>query len=277
MALHVPVLKYFGVFLLLTPFFLCESRPGFYPQFNNLTAVGNGEWSSAGATWYGSADGGGSDGGACGYGALVTQPPFGSMVTAVGPSLYNDGKECGACYQVKCDKSAHPACSGIPKTVVITDSCPGGPCANEPAHFDLSGHAFGSMAIQGEESTLRDAGVLEISFSRVPCEYPGQSIAFRVDAGSNQFYFATIIEFEQGDGDLAGVDLAEATTGNEGWKPMQQSWGALWKLDGYGSALSPPFSIRLTTHSGNSIVAKDVIPANWQAGATYRSIVNFPG
>ncbi|KAI4320083.1 hypothetical protein MLD38_033598 [Melastoma candidum] len=246
MALHVPVLKYFGVFLLLTPFFLCESRPGFYPQFNNLTAVGNGEWSSAGATWYGSADGGGSDGGACGYGALVTQPPFGSMVTAVGPSLYNDGKECGACYQVKCDKSAHPACSGIPKTV-------------------------------GEESTLRDAGVLEISFSRVPCEYPGQSIAFRVDAGSNQFYFATIIEFEQGDGDLAGVDLAEATTGNEGWKPMQQSWGALWKLDGYGSALSPPFSIRLTTHSGNSIVAKDVIPANWQAGATYRSIVNFPG
>lgn len=39
-------------------------------------------------------------GGSCGYGDLVSQPPFSSMVTGIGPSLYESGKECGACYQV---------------------------------------------------------------------------------------------------------------------------------------------------------------------------------
>lgn len=39
-------------------------------------------------------------GGSCGYGNLVSQAPFSSMITGIGPSLYNSGKECGACYQV---------------------------------------------------------------------------------------------------------------------------------------------------------------------------------
>lgn len=45
-------------------------------------------------------------GGSCGYGESVSQAPFSSMVTGIGPSLYNSGKECGACYQVlkKCDE-----------------------------------------------------------------------------------------------------------------------------------------------------------------------------
>lgn len=40
-------------------------------------------------------------GGSCGYGNAVSQPPFSSMVTGIGPSLYNAGKECGACYAVR--------------------------------------------------------------------------------------------------------------------------------------------------------------------------------
>ncbi|CAN1267065.1 EXPB5 [Linum perenne] len=217
-----------------------SSRPindGVVTHFNGSSAaeLAQSQWSTAGATWYGGPDGDGSDGigGACGYSTAVSQPPFSSMVTAVGPSLYNSGKECGACYQVKCNKN--PSCSGNPVRVVITDSCPGGPCASESAHFDLSGTAFGAMALSGHESKL--------------------------------------LEFEAGDGDLATVDLQQSS--DDQWEPMQQSWGAVWKLDS-GNRLNPPFSIKLTSRfSGETLVAKNVIPAGWQAGATYRSLVNF--
>ncbi|KAM1020538.1 hypothetical protein ACFX13_042466 [Malus domestica] len=246
----------------------------------NLSAAAT-DWSPAGATWYGSPDGAGSDdmltyaGGACGYGNLVSQAPFSSMITSIGPSLYKSGKECGACYQVKCTN--HPACSGKPVRVIITDFCAGGPRASEPAHFDLSGTAFGAMALPGQQEKLRDAGVLQIQFARVACDYSGKTIAFHVDQGSNPNYFAAVIEFEAGDGDLAGVELKETSSSSGGgeWRAMQQSWGAVWKLDA-GAELHPPLSIRLTSlYSDETLLAKDVIPVGWKPGATYRSLVNF--
>ncbi|KAG5558326.1 hypothetical protein RHGRI_008301 [Rhododendron griersonianum] len=112
----------------------------------------------------------------------------------------------------------------------------------------------------------------------VPCDYAGTTIAFRVDPGSNPYYFAVAPQFEEGDGDLASVDLKEATstsTGPDEWKPMQQSWGAVWKLES-GSALQAPFSIRLTSgYTGRILMANDVIPAGWQPGAIYPSLVNY--
>lgn len=253
---------------------------GFRPKHFNLSTATT-HWSSAGATWYGSPDGAGSDGGSCGYGNSVSQAPFSSMVTGIGPSLYKSGKECGACYQVKCTK--HPSCSGKPARVVITDFCPGGVCASDRAHFDLSGTAFGAMAIPGQEKHLRDAGILQIRFARVACDYAGKTIAFHVDQGSNPNYIAFVVEFEEGDGDLAGVGLKETTSKSststhrlsDVWRGMQQSWGAVWKLDA-GGELKPPLSIRLTSqYSEQTLVAKNVIPVGWKPGATYRSLVNF--
>ncbi|KAL5810809.1 hypothetical protein ACOSQ4_027377 [Xanthoceras sorbifolium] len=157
--------------------------------------------------------------------------------------------------------------------VVITDFCPGGACVTDSAHFDLSGTAFGTMALPGQEQKLRDAGILEIRYARVACDYSGKTLAFHVDQGSNPSYFAVVVEFEEGDGDLAGMDLKEGSAGN--WRAMQQSWGAVWKLDA-GSELHPPFSIRLTSqYSGQTLVAKNVIPQGWKPGSTYRSLVNY--
>lgn len=95
-----------------------------------------------------------------------------------------------------------------------------------------------------------------------------------MDSGSNQEYFATLIEYEDGDGDLDKVELKEALDSSL-WGDMQQSWGAVWKIN-KGAPLKAPFSIRLTTlNSGKTIVASNVIPAGWEPGQTYRSIVNF--
>ncbi|MQM05435.1 hypothetical protein Taro_038247 [Colocasia esculenta] len=252
-------------------FFLSHQCSAYTPggrllDSSNATLAAGGGWSPAGATWYGNANGFGSDGGACGYGKTVGQPPFSSMISAGGPSLFKSGKGCGACYQVKC--TSHPTCSGNPVTVVITDECPGGPCVAESVHFDLSGTAFGAMARPGQADQLRSAGRIPIEFVRTRCNYPGWKIAFRIDAGSNPFFLAVLIEFENGDGDISAVQLFQDKSGSG--SPMQQLFGAVWKVNS-GPALRAPFSFRLTTSSGRSVFARNVIPAGWRPGATFWS------
>jgi hypothetical protein len=63
--------------------------------------------------------------------------------------------------QIRCQN--HPACSGNPETVIITDMNYY-PVAKY--HFDLSGTAFGAMAKPGRTDELRHAGIIDIQFKR---------------------------------------------------------------------------------------------------------------
>ena len=107
---------------------------------------------------------------------------------------------------------------------------------------------------------------------RVPCEFPGLKVTFHVEQGSNPVYFAVLVEYEDGDGDVVQVDLMEANSGT--WTPMRESWGSIWRLDS-GHRLQAPFSMRITNESGKTLVADKIIPANWAPSASYRSIVQY--
>ncbi|KAF8099690.1 hypothetical protein N665_0238s0019 [Sinapis alba] len=256
--------------LFVLTFVLLNSAHCFNPKRLNVSAVaGDSDWSLAGATFYGAPTGYGTDGGACGYKNDVAQAPFSSMVSAGGPSLYKSGRGCGACYQIKC--TSNQACSTNPVTVVITDECQG--CVTESVHFDLSGTAFGAMAVPGQESQLRDAGVLQILYKKVECNYNGETVVFKVEEGSNPYYFAALAEYVGGDGEIGLIELKQALD-SDTWLPMSHSLSVVWNLQ-VRSPLRAPLSLRLTyLNSGETVVASDVIPAGWQPGAKYKSNVN---
>ncbi|KAJ8505340.1 hypothetical protein OPV22_006226 [Ensete ventricosum] len=110
----------------------------------------------------------------------------------------------------------------------------------------MSETAFGAMALPGQASQLRGAGLLQVLYTRAESDYPGINVAFLVDPGSNPNYLAVLVENEDADGDLAAVELKQAL-----------------------------FSIRLTSGgSGKVLTADSVTPAGWKPGMTYRSLVN---
>ncbi|GAB4824962.1 Expansin-B3 [Ancistrocladus abbreviatus] len=235
-----------------------------------LHNIADSHWSPATATWYGDPDGDGSVGGACGYGSLVDVRPLRARVGAGSPVLFKNGEGCGACYKVKCLDSE--ICSRRAVTVIITDECPGGVCSGGRTHFDLSGTAFGRMAISGEGSQLRDRGLIPVIFRRTPCKYGGQSIAFHVNEGSTEYWLSLLVEFEDGDGDVGSMHIREATSSQ--WLQMTHLWGANWCI--IGGPLRGPFSVMLTTLStGKRLSARDVIPRNWTPKGTYMSRLNF--
>ncbi|RRT83475.1 hypothetical protein B296_00016145 [Ensete ventricosum] len=177
-------------------------------------------------------------GGACGYGSLVDVRPLRARVGAVSPVLFKGGQGCGACYKVRClDPSI---CSRRAVTVIVTDECPGGYCASGRTHFDLSGAAFGRMAVVGEAGQIRDRGEISVVFRSV---------------GLNLVY-----------------SLLQASSVE--WLEMKHIWGGNWCFN--GGPLQGPFSVKLTTlTTQKTFSAWDVIPSNWSPDATYTSRLNF--
>ncbi|KAI3770315.1 hypothetical protein L6452_01443 [Arctium lappa] len=225
-------------------------------------------FSPALGTWYGDRKGAGS-GGACGWANDVQSPPFSSMIAAGNSRIFLNGKGCGSCYQIKCSRS--PYCSGKPITVTITDECPGA-CNDVPFHFDLSGTAFGAMANPGQDENLRNLGQVDIQYQRVACNYGGTKIAFKIEKATNPNWFATAIEYADGDGGLKTVEIAPS--GSQGFVPMKNIWGAVWQFD-INPSFHGPFSFRLTSPTNKVVIAQNAVPQGFVPGQTYFSNLNF--
>ena len=194
------------------------------------------------------------------------------MAAANNP-IFQGGKGCGQCYDVKC---TYPSCKAQPTRIVITDQCPGGTyCSTNQPAFDLSGAAITSMALPGRDGELRNIGLYNILYRRVPCQYPRQNIAFKVDSGSSAYWLSITVKYQGGPGDLASVSVRMA--GSNYWQPMQHSWGASWMLICYsGQPFKGPYDIRITAKlNGHTAVATRAIPEYFQPGALYNSNVQM--
>ncbi|KXG38973.1 hypothetical protein SORBI_3001G306500 [Sorghum bicolor] len=205
------------------------------------------------------------NGGACGI-KNVNLPPYNGFTACGNVPIFKDGKGCGSCYEVRCKEM--PECSGNPITVFITDMNYE-PIA--PYHFDFSGKAFGSLAKPGLNDKLRHCGIMNVEFRRVRCKLGGK-IMFHVEKGSNPNYLAVLVKNVADDGNIVLMELEDKAS--PGFKPMKQSWGAVWRFD-TPKPVKGPFSIRLTSESGKKLVAPNVIPATWKPDTLYNSNIQF--
>ncbi|XP_068656129.1 expansin-A23-like [Aristolochia californica] len=213
---------------------------------------GEGGWETATATFYGDI-GGGTSGGACGYGDPVKEG-YGVETTALSSSLYNNGEACGACFEVQCYNTPH-WCQHGSVHVTATNLCPpGGVCSPPNKHFDLSEPMFRKIA-------KIEAGIINVQYRRVPCVKTG---GVKFELKGNPSFLLVLIYNVGGTGDISSVNIKGSKTG---WLPMMRNWGENWQIN--ASFLGQSLSFQVKTSDGKMVQSDNVAPSNWQFGQTY--------
>jgi len=213
------------------------------------------------ATYYGSPDCRGTEGGACGYGSFGRNLNGGDVAAVA--QLYRNGTGCGACYQVRCTNQ--DLCTDEGVKIVVTDYGQG-----DRTDFIMSLHGYSKLARMDKASQVISMGVVEIEYKRISCKYKGYNIMFKIDNSSNfPNYLALMFWYQAGQKDVLAIQLCQEDSYE--WKAMRRSHGAVWDV------VTPPvgsLSLRFLVSDGKKqewMSATNVIPANWTAGAVYDS------
>ncbi|KAK2987660.1 hypothetical protein RJ640_012939 [Escallonia rubra] len=218
------------------------------------------------ATYYGSPDCLGTPTGACGY------REYGRVVNGGDVSgasrLYRNGTGCGACYQVRC-KGA-PCCSEEGVKVVVTDYGEG-----DRTDFILSTHAYANLARPGFALELFAYGVVDIEYKRIPCQYPGYNLLFKVHEHSRfPDYLAIVILYQAGTYDTVALEVWQEDC--KQWRPMRRAYGTVWDMPN-----PPKGALRFRIKVIRSDEAKWVQPSNpvltseWKAGVAYDTTIQL--
>ncbi|KAG2581194.1 hypothetical protein PVAP13_6KG019114 [Panicum virgatum] len=178
--------------------------------------------------------------GACGYGNLV--------------ALFDEGRSCRACYELRCHGSA---CCGAPggTPAMANYSKPNENWCNPPLrHFDLSKPPMFLRLV-----TDFHAGVIPVQYRCAPCARRG---GVRFEMKGNRWWVAVLVFNVAAAGDVKAVAVRGSRDGR--WADMSRNWGQIWDGDAWLVGQGLPF--RVTTGDGCSIVFGDVAPPTWTAG-----------
>lgn len=104
-------------------------------------------------------------------------------------------------FQVRCKYAPH--CSEEGTKVVVTDHGEG-----DHTDFILSPRAYNKLARPGQAEILFSYGVVDIEYKRIPCQYPGYNLVFKVHEHSRfPEYLALIAIYQAGVSEITAVEL----------------------------------------------------------------------
>ncbi|MED6119579.1 hypothetical protein PIB30_013013 [Stylosanthes scabra] len=231
-----------------------------------LPALCSAAFTKSRATYYSTSDGLGTPTGRCGYGDYG-RTVDGGRVAGVS-NLWRDGVGCGVCYQVRCTNPS--LCSSNGTSLVVTDYG-----AGDRTDFVMSPAAFSGLGLNSTATDqLKKLGTVDIEYQRIPCSYPGQNIVIKIkESSTNPGYFSIVLLNVGGTCDVDAIQVSQS--GSNTWIPLRRVDGAVFDIS------NPPsgsLSLRFQVDCGSGLVwkvPKNVIPANWSAGATYDTGIQF--
>lgn len=164
--------------------------------------------------------------------------------------------------QVRCKDTRLCSTKGV--TVIVTDQK-----TSNGTDFVLNEPAFTAMARAGSAQGLKETGLVDVEYKRVPCSYMKKNLSVRAEEGSLKPNNLTIkFLYQGGQTDIMAVDVAQF--GGSNWQYMTRVHGPVWST---AQAPSGPLQLRMVVtggYDGKWVWAQEeVLPADWAVGKVY--------